>query len=386
MYNLNFRQSYSRIAKVLVFAVVGLFALALAQPVNAIEYGGVGGKPAYPKSSNPRTESIFIYEISPGGKETDAVQIVNNSNETKTLLVYSTDSQKSTDGGFACEQLSDTADKVGSWVKLAKTEVVLAPISNQIVDFTVNVPANADVGEHNGCVIIQEKDQSKVDSGVSITTRSGIRVAVTVPGKVIRSLSVQDFKVELKDDKINAHISILNSGNVSIDAKVKIVVDYFFGLKHHLVDNQYSILREDTATYNIEIPRPFWGGAFKVYATVEYDASEDAVVGKDTENPKTLLNSQVLGLWVTPQPVALGVEGLILAGILLIAYYVFVVSGRKRYEHSQWVKYEVRRSDDINSLASKYRVSWKELASVNGLSAPYLLKEGMTIKVPRLKS
>lgn len=33
--------------------------------VEAIEYGGFGGRPAYPRADNPRTESIFIHTLEP---------------------------------------------------------------------------------------------------------------------------------------------------------------------------------------------------------------------------------------------------------------------------------------------------------------------------------
>lgn len=34
--------------------------------VSAIEYGGFGGRPAFPREDNARTESIFIHTLEPG--------------------------------------------------------------------------------------------------------------------------------------------------------------------------------------------------------------------------------------------------------------------------------------------------------------------------------
>lgn len=43
------------------------FALFLSSSVvYAIEYGGFGGRPAYPREDNARTESIFIHTLEPG--------------------------------------------------------------------------------------------------------------------------------------------------------------------------------------------------------------------------------------------------------------------------------------------------------------------------------
>jgi hypothetical protein len=56
------------------------------------------------------------------------------------------------------------------------------------------VPENAGVGEHNGCILIQEKKQ-KTDgqTGVSLSVRTGIRLVVTVPGDIVRKLEIDGF-------------------------------------------------------------------------------------------------------------------------------------------------------------------------------------------------
>ncbi len=40
--------------------------LSTSFSVSAIEYGGFGGRPAYPREDNARTESIFIHTLEPG--------------------------------------------------------------------------------------------------------------------------------------------------------------------------------------------------------------------------------------------------------------------------------------------------------------------------------
>ncbi len=46
--------------------VTALIFLGCSFSVEAIEYGGFGGRPAYPRADNPRTESIFLYTLEPG--------------------------------------------------------------------------------------------------------------------------------------------------------------------------------------------------------------------------------------------------------------------------------------------------------------------------------
>lgn len=127
----------------------------------AIEYGGFGGRPAFPRADNPRTESIFVHTLEPGAVQKEGVTVINNSTETKTVFVYAADSTPSTGGAFACKQFAEEQTDVGSWIKLEKNEIKLAAGSTQMIPFTITIPNNASVGEHNGCILIQEKKIKK---------------------------------------------------------------------------------------------------------------------------------------------------------------------------------------------------------------------------------
>jgi tripartite-type tricarboxylate transporter receptor subunit TctC len=120
--------------------------------------------------------------LEPGSEKIEGVRVINNTVEKKTLLVYVADSTPSTGGAFACKQFSEEKKDVGAWVTLTKTEVTLNPNSNEIIPFTIKAPANVSVGEHNGCILIQEKKESvKGQAGVSLSVRTGIRLAITIP-------------------------------------------------------------------------------------------------------------------------------------------------------------------------------------------------------------
>ncbi len=43
----------------------------LSTSLHAIEYGGFGGRPAYPRADNDRTESIFIHTLEPGSEKAE---------------------------------------------------------------------------------------------------------------------------------------------------------------------------------------------------------------------------------------------------------------------------------------------------------------------------
>src|SRR3989344_1319959 len=238
-------------------AVFILSIFLFASPVSAIEYGGFGGRPANPDPNNPRTESIFIYTLEPGQSKDDAVLVVNNTPERKTLLVYAADSTPSSGGAFACEQFSEARGGVGAWINLSKSEITLDSGTKEEVLFTLRVPVNAGVGEHNGCILIQEKKEStETKSGVNLSVRTGLRVAVTVPGEIVRNVEILGLTLSRANGKFILKPQVKNLGNVSIDADVQVVTKHWFGPVVMRHGGQYPLLKGEVSDWNFELSKP----------------------------------------------------------------------------------------------------------------------------------
>ncbi len=328
MQNLSIKTKIMRVINASVFVLIFIL---LSNQAFAIEYGGFGGRPAFPRLENSRTESIFVHTLNPGDVQKEGVMVVNNSAEQKTILVYAVDSTPSTDGAFACEQLSQKKDNVGAWINLEKTEVTLQPATNEIVPFTITVPQNASVGEHNGCIIMQEKlDKSDNQSGVSLSFRTGLRVAITIPGELERKLEIVGFEVAKKEDgNFLLQPKVKNLGNVSIDAEAKVITRYFFGLKHMTHGGQYPILRDDTSDWNFELKKPFWGGLYRSSLIVEYDTNSEAGVGVRSGKELTLLKGPAIWFWSFPT------LGGFFAGVAILLFLIgvgFLVRFLRKHE------------------------------------------------------
>ncbi|MFA4937360.1 MAG: LysM peptidoglycan-binding domain-containing protein [Patescibacteria group bacterium] len=367
--------------------LVACFLFFVAVPVFAIEYGGFGGRPAYPRADNPRTESIFIHTLESGAIQEEGVLVVNNSVEQKTILVYSVDSTPSTGGAFACEQLSQAKDDVGAWIKLEKGEVALDPGTNELVPFTIAVPQNASVGEHNGCIIIQEK-LAKPDSksGVGLSFRTGLRVAITIPGELERKLEIVGFIMTSRDDgSFLLQPKVKNLGNVSIDADAQVVTRYFFGLTHITHGGQYPILRGDTSDWNFELKKPFWGGWYRSSFAVEYDANPEAGVGVKSGKELTRLEGPLVWFFSFPTPAGLAIEVVVFLLLVACLFLLWLAQKRKKWIKESWVAYDIKSGEDIKTLAERFDVSWKLIAKANKLQPPYAFKPGEKIKVPPAK-
>ncbi len=381
------QDSSTKIKKRLAGIGVAILAMTLfAGNVFAIEYGGFGGRPAYPRADNPRTESIFVHTLEPGDVQKEGVLTVNNSAERKTMLVYAVDSTPSTGGAFACAQFSEAKKDVGAWITLEKSEVTLEPGTNELVPFTIAVPQNASVGEHNGCIVMQEKkEKAQAGSGASLSFRTGLRVAITIPGTLVRKLEIVGFTVTPEKDGYLLHPLVKNTGNVSIDADAKVITRYFFGLTHFTHGGQYPILRSETSDWNFELKKPFWGGWYRSSFVVEYDENPEAGVGVKSGKVLTRLEGPSVWFWSFPTPAALAIEIVILLALAFGGFLFWLSQKRKNWIKENWVSYEVKPGEDIKSLAERFDVSWKLLAKVNKLKPPYALKSGEKIKVPPAK-
>ena len=365
------------ILSALIFSFEGDSALAMG-------YGGIGGRPAYPDPKNPRTQSIFVYTLEPGTTKNDGVLLVNNTDKEKTLMVYAVDSVVSSGGAFACRQMNEPKKDVGRWISLSKSEVTLQPGKNEIVPFTIKVPKEASVGEHNGCIIIQEKKEKKENQkGMVLTFRTGLRVAVTVPGKIVRKLKIENFQVEKrKNGNFLLRPQIRNLGNVSIDTDVKVITRYFFGLILAQHGGQFPILRGKTSDWNFELKKPFWGGWYKSQLIATYDQNPEASIGIQSGKSLTTLKSKPIYFFSPPTPLALSIEIVVLLLIIFLIFLLVLAIKRKKWIQNQWQEYQVKPEDDIKKIAEKFGLSWKLLARVNKLQPPYALKPGDTIKVP----
>jgi len=159
-----------------------LAAAIVAFPLlgKAVDLGGISAMPANPVASDQRTGAWFIYALASGGSKSDALLITNNTEQTKTLDLYPADSTPTTGNGFALKQKAEAMDEVGSWIKLEKNSVTLAPHERTAVGFALDVPAGQAPGLYAGAIMLSDNSAATVESGIGINTRMGVRVYVTV--------------------------------------------------------------------------------------------------------------------------------------------------------------------------------------------------------------
>jgi hypothetical protein len=301
-------------------------SIITASPIVAIASGGLGGRPANPDPNSERTKSIFIYNLNAGDKKQDKLLVSNTTDSAATIQIYAVDAILTPTGDMTCEQEVESRDNVGSWVSLAKNELTLASQSSEVVDFTVQMPAKADVGEHNGCLIIQRKTtQTENTGGVQLQTRQAVRVAVIVPGDIHRDVTVDSFAVNNTGAKQTYKVAIKNSGNVSADTKITLRVKDMFGNTIYENGGTYATMADSIRSFNYESAiNPWYGGYHTAELTLQYDKRAGTFGTKD-ESQLITIQADSVKFFTWP-----ALWAIIAAILLLIAIVILIIVKRRK--------------------------------------------------------
>jgi nucleoid-associated protein YgaU len=370
--------------KPLFYLVSFVAAVAVLQtPVSAVEYQGIGGQPANPITGNERSKSIFIYELAPSAQKSDAIKVLNNTDKERVITLDVVDAILSSDGVFGCAQSAEPKKGVGTWASLEQTTVTVPAGSSVDVPFTILVPNKVDTGEHNGCITIQDKSVTQTpSSGVTLGFRSAIRMVVKVPGDIVKKVDFVSVVAKASDNAYVVTPTVENNGNVSLDIDIEAGFQSLFGSTvTSSKRSTYPILSNSQAKWNVTVDAPYWGGWYRAYATAHYNDDVSIGIGEAGEKNKRIQGVSSV-MFVAPAPSALLIEILLLGIIIGIGYFVTRRRNEAKIANLHWVEYRTKSNDTLNSIAKKHNVSWKLLARVNKLRAPYEIEPGMPLKIP----
>ena len=328
----------------LVFVLFLLLNSFLPGELFAIEYGGVGGQPAQFRAEEPKSKNIFIHTVQPGQTLQESIIVYNldGEGEEKTLEIQGVDAIHSSGGGVACAQALDEQKEVGTWIALEKTEVQLAASQRETIPFTISAPEEIEAGEYNGCIVIKEQ-KNEGGTGLSLSTRVGIRVALTIPGELRREIVEPTIVRSIRENgDFIFQISGRNTGNVSVDTTVSLKLrSLATGVLLLEQGGGYPVYRGKTQQWNFDVKKPFWGGPYVVSTSLSYDPKNggEAIV----------LKAPKIFLFILPHPIALVIEGLVLVALLCS----FILWRRKK--RSAAVKKAQRRAQVRRKVQTRKR-------------------------------
>lgn len=373
-------------AAISISMAIGLSGLVGLSVLAQSSSGGIGGRPTMVDPDNPRTQSIFIYTLDHGEQTRDAILVANRTDEEKTILLSSVDGVVTNTGAYTCRQESEPVIGMGGWLKLDKDRVTLPAGGEEKVGFTVIVPENADAGEHNGCIAMQvDQAPAEATGGVRLHMRQAIRTVLTIPGELKRDLTISQFEIGKDNSGFPTYtMGVSNTGNVSADVDMKIRVNNSFGNEVFVTGGEYPVIPNETLTQNFNSSyRPMFGGWLTAEPSIRYDkrlgifGTQDQSAEFETKQG----DSVRFFLWPTMTGWVVIISSLV-AIVLLVSW--IVVSRKRSVElHKSLSRYTVKSGNTLESLAKASNRSWRDIAKVNKLKAPYALKEGQELLIPK---
>lgn len=291
---------------------------------------------------------LYDLGVTPGQSITDSLKVFNETSQTGTWYLETQNfTSQGVDGSPSFAGENNTED-LASWIVLPSQSVTLTPGQSVDLNFTINVPENADAGGHYAAIFLDSSPPSAGAGAVGVSSRIGTLILLRVAGDIIESGSLQSFT---PDAGVHASLPVgfdvlfKNSGNVHVKPYGAITIHNLSGaMVASVLVNQAQQPDGTIGSVGNVLPKSsrefdeFWGTAptsslgfwsavsyeWQNFALGRYTADLHLVYGTKGET----INSS-LAFWVIPWQLLLTI---LVALVILIFLVVFVI---RRY--NAWI-------------------------------------------------
>ena len=137
------------------------------------------------EAANPNTidPGKFIFELRPGEKAEDYIEIANLSENQESFLLYGADPTFSAQGTPAYKTRQAGGNGEGQWIQFDQRKFKLQPKETKLVKFTVNIPPQASLGDYRAGITMERAPHASSQPGISIATRIILHAEIKVTDK-----------------------------------------------------------------------------------------------------------------------------------------------------------------------------------------------------------
>lgn len=278
----------------------------------------------------------FDYTAQPGQILTGQVKILNTEQDLQTYYLSTATFTAGGENGEPNFDFTSDISDLAAWIKTDTTRVDLQPDAKGVVNFTINVPADAAPGGHFAGIFFST---TPPDSGnVKVQQQTGTLVILRVEGQIREAASAASFKVRGSGNvsrlPVTFDLRLQNSGNVHIRPQGTIVIKNLMGGESEtlsLNDANGAVLPNSTRLFDAtwkkdtsDVPPTGFFGQLKEqwfnFAIGPYTATATITYG---QSKQTL----VISTKVTIIPWQL----LIVEALILVVVILIIVFGLKSY-------------------------------------------------------
>jgi hypothetical protein len=230
----------------------------------------------------------FEITASPGDQLKATVYFWNGTDVELPVHMESEDIRPQDEEGHVAGEAEDAVNSLKDWVKPVYPDVVVFPKQEIALDFTIDVPPNADPGSHWGGVLVRTAPVL-AGSGAAIQSRVGTIVLLRVSGLAKEKLTLESFSLPrfAESPPITLEARFKNEGTVheapAGDIEVRNVLGWLVATGTLPVRNVWP---GDTRKIEASVGDGVWLGRYTVLLRARY--------GDDQE-----LDSQAK-IWVVP--------------------------------------------------------------------------------------
>lgn len=343
----------------------------------AISDGNVSVAPAVTKEYGG-LRSWFVYEAEPKTVIKDKIEVSNRDEKTNVINIAVLDGATTSSGGYTLVGGKNENKDIGTWATVSEERVTLLPNTKKLIDLTITVPDNADVGSHAGGVVIW-RDSAGTNQGstLKIVTRVAARIYLTVPGDIVRGLDISDVHHKIKKNVLYFAMTMVNRGNVTIEPEADVKLSGIFGEIGKQDKSQFGMmLRGDTIKTQI----PWQKRAPKIgrfVADLRIHYGEKDFKG---EYVKDEYQDVRYVFWLFPWREAIWLLAALLL-LLLIWKFWFWIKVRQRL-NTKTKQHTVKKGETLSTIAQFHGVNAKKIAKFNILRWPYDLQAGDILLIP----
>ena len=212
------------------------------------------------------TRPNFTRAVSPGQRVVDHVAVSNFSRKPLTFDLYAADAFNTDKGEFSLAPKATQAEDAGAWVELKKSKLTVPARSKTIVPVSIDVPRNAQPGDHTGGIVASLTTGAEAASGtsgkVAVEQRVGTRLYLRVIGEVRSALTVTDVSLAydapsnpVAGGTATVTYTVDNPGNTRMSGPVEVEVAGPFGAGRRVAAATQlpELLPGERVTYSAEV-------------------------------------------------------------------------------------------------------------------------------------
>jgi hypothetical protein len=292
---------------------------------------------------------------------------VTNESDSDQVYVTSVENFKSQGESGVPLFVKENKD-VASWIKVDDT-VTLAKGEKKTISYSITIPEDTDAGGHYGSIFLYAKPPEGKEVSVSIGTKVGILVLLTVNGDIKIGGDIKDFSAINPRDRdvkkgfyftdlpITYSYRFTNSGNDRINPYGVITVTNTFGFVSDILSanpTQGNVLQQSTRKFDItwgegskeSVPddyfsrafyqaRHFAFGIYKAHLKIAYDVAPKKDIIESSQDMARNIEASSMTAEKSIHVFMFPWQLLSLSAVLLFVFFIIFTRGLKRY--NKWV-------------------------------------------------